>query len=84
MLDTDNFIHQEKTRLFCDHDGARQKQDHSEIVSEPKQNKNMIHTIKNDQNTPSLPATTNDYFFINYSFLSITALFLASLRDKNY
>lgn len=52
MLNTDNFIHQEKTRLFCGHDGARQKQDHSETVSEHKQNKNTIQTIKMSKMPP--------------------------------
>lgn len=75
MLNTDNFIHQEKTRLFCGHDGARQKQDHSETVSEHKQNKNTIQTIKMSKmppfsHLPRMTTSSSITAYINYSFVS--------------
>lgn len=56
LLNINNFTrHQHHTRPFCDHHGSRQRQDPSVIHSEPRQNKNIVHTSQIDQRSLSQP-----------------------------
>lgn len=47
LLSRNNFTeHQHQTRLLCDHDGSRQKYDHSIIMGEHRQDVNMVRATK--------------------------------------
>ncbi|KAK1332441.1 hypothetical protein QTO34_007118 [Cnephaeus nilssonii] len=63
-----------KTSLLCDPDGARQKQDHSEIISEHKQSKNTIQTMKRPNADQLIPVTGSLSItaFVDYSFAPLT------------
>lgn len=70
---------QHPTRPLWGHDGLRQKQEHSVIVSEHRQNMNIVQITKITRHPPVLAGMCDCCFFTNYSF-SLALVFLPSLR----
>ena len=72
LLNINNFPeHQHETRPLCDLCDSRQKQDHSVIVCEPRQNTNSVQTTKVTKHFLILADINDCYFFIHLKSLSL-------------